>query len=139
MAPNFNMENLWIDKKPRAYNRSKTSTMKNKKLNTRFYLTQVHWSFPDHLTSTFLLPASHLLFQEHTWSPHQLDLNFFLNPHKKKMGFYPDLIVSILRDEWRKESPIFFSRKSIENNLENNRKIWFLSNRTPQTRKRKEN
>ena len=30
MTPNFNLENLWRDQKPQAYNLSKTSTMKNK-------------------------------------------------------------------------------------------------------------
>ena len=31
MIPNFNVENLRRDKKPQAYNQSKTSTMKKKK------------------------------------------------------------------------------------------------------------
>lgn len=66
MTPDFNVEHLRKDIKPQAYNQSKTSFMKNKKLNTRFYFAKVGKSFLDHLTSIFPLLASHILLLEHT-------------------------------------------------------------------------
>ena len=87
MTPDFNEENLQIYQKPRAYNLSKTSTMKNKKLNSRFYLTQANQSFSDHLTSTFPFQFLTFFFRSTLRVHNKLDLSLFLNPYKKKMGF----------------------------------------------------
>ena len=59
------------------------------KLNSRFYLVQANQSFLDHLTSTFHFQL--LTFFRSTLGVHtKLDLDLFLNPHKKKMSFYPN-------------------------------------------------
>ena len=108
MTPNFNVETLRRDKKPQDIH------YEEQKLNTRFFLAQAYRSFSDHLTSTLYFQLLTFFFRNTLGVYTKLDLGLFLNPHKKK-----------LRDKWMKNQPIFFSRKSMENSLENNRKVRF--------------
>ena len=124
MTSNFNVENF-EEIKNHDLQLIENIHYEEQKLNTRFYLAQAYQSFSSHLTNTFQFQLLTFFFWNTPGVHTKLNGGLFLNLHKKKMGFYPNSIVSKLRDERMKNQPIFFSRKFIENNLENNRKVGF--------------
>ena len=81
---------------------------------------------PEQLDWHLSISASHLHLLQHTWSPHQAwSWPFLESTQVEKWVFTQTQIVSKLRYERMNNQPIFFSRKFIENSLENNRKVGF--------------
>ena len=99
-------------------------------LNTRIYLAQTLNPFPDRLPRTFKLQLSIFLFRSILRIHTKLDLDLFLNPQKKKFGFYLQYDDYESRDETHIESNPFrkklsnskmiFNRKPIKFSFESN-------------------
>ena len=120
------MENLWRNKKSWAYNRSKTSIMKKKKLNIRFYLARAYQSFSDHLTSTFHFQLLTFFFWNTLGVHTKLDLDLFLNPHKKKLSFYPNPNRLEIEKWMKKESTHFFLKNIHWKQFGKHKESWIL-------------
>ena len=86
------------------------------KLNARFYLVQAYQSFPNHLTSNFHFQILTFFFWSTLGVHTNLNLNLFLNLHKKKMGFHPTQMNE--RRMFKELNPFFFSENPLEDWLE---------------------
>ena len=77
-----------------------------------FYLIQTYQSFLDHLTSTFHFQLFTFLFRSTLGIHIKLDLGLFLNPYKKKMGFYTNP-TRFKIERWMDEEATYFFLKKI--------------------------